>query len=59
MKLRKAIVVTIEDWLKRDPELGRGIWVVGTLMLVPALPLVIAFRYFYEEPERLSEKKPS
>lgn len=54
MKLRKAITVTIEDWLKRDPEMRRDVWVIGTLVIMPFLPLVIAMRLFYEEPERLS-----
>jgi hypothetical protein len=53
VKLRKAITVTLDDWLRRDPEMPRGMWIGFTLAIMPLLPLVIVWRLFYEEPERL------
>lgn len=54
MKLRKAITVTLDDWLRRDPAMPRREWVAYTLAIAPFVPLVIVLRLFYVEPERLS-----
>jgi hypothetical protein len=54
VKLRKAIRVTVEDWLRPDPDMDRYMWIGFTLAILPMLPLVIAWRVFQEEPERLS-----
>lgn len=54
MTLRKAFVTTFEDWARRDREMNRLVWLAGTLLIVPALPLVFLYRLCYVEPEKLS-----
>lgn len=53
MKLRKAIATTIEDWFWRDPEMARSLWVVGSLVILPLLPVVAVVRWIgFEDPVR-------
>lgn len=52
MTLKKAVLTTIDDVLKRDPVQGRLAWLIVTFFLLPALPLVVWYRLGYEEPER-------
>lgn len=61
MTLKKAIVTTLEDWLKRDPEMPRHHWVIGSLLVIPLLPIVVAVRTQFTDPERNPDfgKKPT
>ena len=53
MKLRHAILTSVEDWLHRDPAMGRLHWLAGTLLIAPAIPIVAVWRWrAFEPPER-------
>lgn len=52
MTIRKAIRITIQDVLRRDPTLPRWLWITSTLFILPIVPLVVAYRVSYAEPER-------
>lgn len=61
MKLHRALITTIEDWLHRDPALPRLKWLLGTLVIAPAIIPVTVWRVIsFEEPERNPDfrKKP-
>lgn len=49
MTLRNAVRTTLGDWLRVDREMPRWLWVVATIAIAPAIPLVIAYRLTYEE----------
>lgn len=52
MKLRKAISTTVDDWLKRDREMRRDHWLLASILLLPLMPVIIAVRWSFKEPER-------
>lgn len=53
MKLHRALITTIQDWLRRDPASSRLEWLIGTLIIAPAvLPAAILRAILFEEPER-------
>lgn len=58
MTLKKAITTTLEDWLRRDPEWSRLYWLAGTLLLAPIVPVIIAARIPFKQPERNPDYRP-
>lgn len=51
MSLRDAIRTTVQDWLTVDREMSRWVWIIGTIFITPAIPLLIVYRAVYGEPQ--------
>lgn len=52
MDLKKAIATTAEDFLKRDPEMPRTMWLAASLAILcsPILPGVVLLRWIGFKP---------
>jgi len=58
MKISRALITTIDDFFKRDPEMSRLVWLGLSLIIVPILPIVVVYRAKYEEPEKNPDYDP-